>query len=163
MKQLTVFTLCLLLSSCGYHMMGKGNGVVPEDVQLVRIIGAGGHDRFLEKMQTYLLGNASYNVVSAADEVMADTEIHIGRLAESMSPISFDANGITTVERMTLSGDISLWRNNERIWTGGSVSVYEDVNVSSGPAAIESTKRRIRSDLESQWIRQAWLKLSSDF
>jgi len=163
MRLLSFFTLCLLLSSCGYHLMTMDRGVVPDDVQVVRIMGAGGNDHFLRKFQAYARGKASYEIVRASAESRADAEIHIGSLNESIPPISFDASGIVTVVRMSLSSDIKLWRDSELIWSSSPISVFEDVNVSGGPAAIEAAKRRIRSDLEEQWIRQAWLKLSSDF
>ncbi len=163
MKKLAVLTLCLLLSSCGYHLMGMGRGMVPADVEVVRIMGAGDNDRFLSKWQAYVRDNASYNVISAAAEGEADAELHTGRLSESLTPITYDAIGIVSVERMTLSGEVSLWRNDERIWSSGVISAFEDVDVSGGPTSIKSAKVRIRSDLETQWIQQAWLKLSSGF
>jgi len=163
MKRLAVFSLCLLLSSCGYHLMGMGRGVVPVDVQVVRMMDGGNDTGFLSKWQAYVRDNASYNVIPAAAEGEADAEMHTGRLSESLAPITYDAIGIISVERMTLSGEVSLWRNDERIWSSGVISAFEDVDVSGGPTTIESAKVRIRSDLETQWIRQAWLKLSSGF
>jgi outer membrane lipopolysaccharide assembly protein LptE/RlpB len=163
MRSLTVVLICLMLSSCGYHLMGMGRGVVPADVEVVRVVGAGSNERFMSSWLTYLRDNASYNVIAAASDQEADAELHIGRLAESLAPITYDASGIVTVDRMTLSGDVSLWQNDENIWSSGAISVYEDIDVTGSPTAIESAKTRIRSDLETQWIRQAWLKLSSGF
>jgi len=163
MRSLVIALICLMLSSCGYHLMGMGRGVVPEDVQVVRVVGAGGNERFMSSWLSYVRDNALYNVIAAASDQEAGAEMHVGRLAESMAPITYDASGIITVERMTLSGEVSLWRNNESIWDSGAISVFEDIDVTGSPTAIESAKTRIRSDLETQWIRQAWLKLSSGF
>ncbi len=163
MRSLTVVLICLMLSSCGYHLMGMGRGVVPADVQVVRVVGAGGNERFMSSWLTYLRDNASYKVIAAASDQEAEAELHIGRLAESLVAITYDASGIVSVDRMTLSGEISLWQNGESIWNSGAISVYEDLDVTGGPTTIESAKTRIRSDLETQWIRQAWLKLSSGF
>jgi len=156
-------SLCLLLSACGYHLMGMGQGVVPADVQVVRVIGAGGDERFSENLLAFMRDNASYKVIGGASELDADAELHVSQLSESLATITYDASGIATVDRMTLTGEMSLWRDNARIWHSGAISAYEDVDVAGGPTAIESAKTRIRSDLETQWMRQAWLKLSSGF
>jgi len=107
--------------------------------------------------------NASYSVIGGASDKQADAELHVSQLSESLASITFDASGIATVDRMTLSGEMSLWRDDAQIWRSDSITAYEDVDVSGGPTTIESAKTRIRSDLETQWMRQAWLKLSSGF
>lgn len=163
MKRLLVLSLCLLLSACGYHLMGMGRGVVPADVEIVRNMDAGNDTRFISEWMGYVRDHATYTVVSADSDQQAGAELHVSKLTESLAPITYDANGIVTVDRMTLSGEISLWRDGERIWNSGTISAYEDVDVSGGPTAIESAKTRIRSDVETQWMRQAWLKLSSGF
>jgi outer membrane lipopolysaccharide assembly protein LptE/RlpB len=163
MKRLVVLTVCLMLSSCGYHLMGMGRGVVPADVDVVRVIASDQSDQFISNWMAYLRDNATYEVISAASEKESGAELHLGRLTESLAPITYDTSGIVTVDRMTLTGEVSLWQNGERIWNSGAISSYEDIDVSGGPTTIESAKRRIRSDLETQWMRQAWLKLSSGF
>jgi len=143
--------------------MGMGRGVVPADVDVVRVIGNDHSDQFISNWIAYLRDNATYEVIPAASEKEAGAELRLGRLSESLTPITYDTSGIVTVDRMTLSGEVSLWQNGERIWNSGAISSYEDIDVSGGPTTIESAKTRIRSDLETQWMRQAWLKLSSGF
>lgn len=164
MRRLVAVSVCLLLSACGYHLMGTGRGAVPADVQVVRVVNSGNSDRFGTAWVSFMRDHASgYRIISASSEDKADAELHVGKLSESLVPITFDASGLETVDRMTLSGELSLWRDGESVWNSGPVSAYEDVNVTGGPTAIESAKRRIRSDLETQWMQQAWLKLSSGF
>lgn len=163
MKRFAILSLCLLMSSCGYHLAAMDRGAVPKDVQVLQVIGAGNNPRFLRNWRDYLRSHAKYDVISQTAGEKADARLHVDTLKESLSPIIFDASGIASVDRMTLSGGISLWRGGKRIWESGTISVFEDVNVIGGPATIESAKARIRSDLEAQWMRQAWLKLSSDF
>jgi len=167
MKRMTlasVFCLTLALSGCGYHLMGMGRGVVPDDVQTVRVIGVGNVSPvFLRAWKNYVRDHASGYSISSDSNQKADVQMRIGNLHETLIPITFDARGIATVDRMTLNGDLSLWRDNKRIWSSGAVSAFEDVDVSGGPTAIESAKARIRSDLDAAWMRQAWLKLSSGF
>ncbi len=160
----TVICLTLALNACGYRLMGTGRGIVPADVQTVRVIGIGATTPvFLRTWRNYVRDHASgYSVISDSDQ-KADAEMRIGNLHDSLAPITFDARGIATVDRMTLTGELNLWRDGKRIWQSGSISAYEDVDVSGGPTAIESAKARIRSDLEATWMRQAWLKLSSGF
>ncbi|MDX8392842.1 MAG: hypothetical protein R8K53_09825 [Mariprofundaceae bacterium] len=157
--------LALFVSACGYHLAGMGRGAVPEDVQAIRIVGSAQTSAsFLRAWRGFVHDHATgYSVISADSEQQTDVEMRIGNLHESIAPISFDASGIATLDRMTLSGALSLWRADERIWTSGFISAYEDVDVSGGPTAIESAKARIRSDLEAEWMRQAWLKFSSGF
>jgi len=160
-------TLCLMLTlnACGYHMVGTGRGAVPEDVKTVQLVGVGGiQPAFLRAWQRFVRDrSAGYNIVSADSGQQADIDMRIGNLTETLAPITFDNVGIATVERMTLTGELSLWRDGERIWNSGAISAFEDVNVGGNPTAIESAKARIRSDLEEGWMRQAWLKLSSGF
>ncbi|MDQ6971738.1 MAG: hypothetical protein Q9M30_03740 [Mariprofundaceae bacterium] len=163
MRLCSVVALCLLLSACGYHLMGMGRGVVPADVQVVRIMGAGDDARFLSDWRAFVRDRASYSVISAASDEKADAELHLGGMTESVSPVTFDASGIETVDRMTLSGELSLWRDGEQLWSSGRIAAYEDVDVTGGPTAIESARTRIRSDVGESWMRQAWLKLSSGF
>lgn len=163
MRRLAVLALCLLLGSCGYHLAGTGRGVVPKDVQVLQVVGAGNQLRFMRNWQNYLRAHARYDVVSVTSGEKADAQLQVDTLKESLAPIIYDTNGIASVDRMTLSGGVSLWQDGKQIWSSGTISVYEDVDVSGGPASIESAKVRIRSDLETQWMRQAWLKLSSDF
>jgi len=163
MMRLLTVSLCLMLSACGYQLMGMGRGVVPADVQVVRVIGAGDDERFISSLMAYMRDNASYSVIGGASDKQADAELHVSQLSESLASITFDASGIATVDRMTLSGEMSLWRDDAQIWRSDSITAYEDVDVSGGPTTIESAKTRIRSDLETQWMRQAWLKLSSGF
>ena len=163
MRRAVAYMLVLLLASCGYHLMGMGRGVVPADVQVVRIVDEGNGAGFVAGMQQFVRDHASYEVISATSEKQAGAELHISRLNESLVPGTYDATGIVSVDRLTLSGELSLWRDGERAWHSGTIAAYEDVNVSGGPTAIESAKTRIRSDVETQWMRQAWLKLSSGF
>ncbi|MDQ6987085.1 MAG: hypothetical protein Q9M25_04725, partial [Mariprofundaceae bacterium] len=135
------------------------------DVQVLRIVGVGEtQPAFLRAWQAFLRDHAAgYEVVSVDSGKKADIDMRIGNLAENIAPITYDSVGISTVERMTLTGELSLWQDGERIWNSGSISAYEDVNVGGSPTAIESAKARIRSDLENGWMQQAWLKLSSGF
>ncbi|MDQ6988195.1 MAG: hypothetical protein Q9M25_10365 [Mariprofundaceae bacterium] len=157
--------LTLGLNACGYHLVGMGRGMVPDDVQVVKIVGVGETETmFLRAWQGFVRDHAAgYTAVAADSEQRADIEMRIGNLKETLAPITYDSAGISTVERMTLTGELSLWRDGERIWNSGSISAYEDVNVGGNPTAIESAKARIRSDLELGWMQQAWLKLSSGF
>ncbi len=160
-----VFCLLLALNACGYHLAGTGRGAVPDDVKTVKLIGVGGtQTAFLRAWQAFVRDRSvGYNIISVESDQQTDIEMHIGNLHETLRPITYDNVGIATVDRMTLSGELSLWRDGERIWDGGTISAYEDVNVGGSPTAIESAKARIRSDLEAGWMRQAWLKLSSGF
>jgi len=156
-------TLCLtlVLGACGYHLAGQGRGAVPEDVSIVNVTGTDASARaILSAWRRYVSDHAKGFVVGADN---ADAELRLGAISESFNPVSFDASGIAITYRLSRSGSISLWRKGVRIWSSGAISVQGDVYAVGGPTSIDASRARLRRDLDRQWIREAWLKLSSGF
>lgn len=153
--------LTLALQGCGYHLAGQGRGSVPADVSIVKVTGTGASTRdILPAWRQYVRDHAKGFVVGKDN---ADAELRMGAISESFNPISFDASGVAITYRLSRSGSISLWRKDVRIWNSGPIAVHGDVYAVGGPTSIEASKARLRRDLNRQWIREAWLKLSSGF
>jgi len=158
---MAIFCLAFALNNCGYHLAGQGRGVMPEDVSIVKITGVDkSADNLLSAWRRYVGDHARGFIVGKNN---ADAELRLGAISESFTPASFDASGVAVSYRFSRSGSISLWRKDVRIWSSGTISVQGDVFAVGGPSSIEASKTRLRHDLNRQWIREAWLKLSSGF
>jgi outer membrane lipopolysaccharide assembly protein LptE/RlpB len=164
MRRIVVVTsLCLMLAlnGCGYHLAGQGRGSVPEDVSIVNVTGADASARsILPAWRNYVSDHAKGFVVGKDH---ADAELRLGAISESFNPVSYDASGVAITYRLSRSGSISLWRKDVRIWNSGPISVQGDVYAVGGPTSIEASRNRLSKDLDRQWMREAWLKLSSGF
>jgi len=161
MAIVAAFCLPLALNNCGYHLAGHDRGVMPTDVSIVRVTGVDESTRnLLSAWRRYVSDHARGFVVG---EDGADAELRLGAISESFTPASFDASGIAVSYQFSRSGSISIWRKDVRIWSSGAISVQGDVFAVGGPSSIEASKTRLRRDLDRQWIREAWLKLSSGF
>jgi len=157
----TMFCLTLVLSACGYHLAGQGRGAVPEDVHIVHVTGTDESSHsILAAWRRYVSDHAKGFVVGKDN---ADAELRLGAFNESFNPVTFDASGVAITYRFSRSASISLWRKGVRIWSSGAISVQGDVYAVGGPTSIDASKDRLRRDLDRQWIRKAWLKLSSGF
>ena len=156
------FYLALALNSCGYHLAGQGRGVMPADVSIVKVTGVDNESthNLLKAWRRYVSDHAKGFVVG---EDHADVELRLGAISESFNPVSFDASGVAITYRLSRSGSISLWRKDVRIWSSGIISVQGDVYAVGGPTSIEASRTRLRRDLNRQWIREAWMRLSSGF
>jgi len=156
-----VLCLVLALNNCGYHLAGQGRGSVPDDVSIVNVTGANeSTHNLLSAWRRYVSDHARGFIVG---EDNADAELRLSAISESFAPASFDASGVAVSYRFSRSGSISLWRKDVRIWSSGTISVQGDVFAVGGPSSIEASKTRLRRDLDRQWIREAWVKLSSGF
>jgi len=156
-----VVAVALVLGACGYHLAGQGRGSVPEDVSIVNVTGTDASARAILPAWRRYVGDHAKGFVVGKDH--ADAELRLGAISESFNPVSYDASGVAITYRLSHSGSISLWRKNVRIWSSGTISVQGDVYAVGGPTSIEASRARLSRDLDRQWMREAWLKLSSGF
>ena len=160
-KALVIF-LSLLASSCGYHLAGQGRGAVPEDVHSLAVIAVGEEARqLLSAMQGLVRDRGEDFSLAEADE--SDAQLHLEGVNEAFNPIAFDVSGVAVTYRLTLSGNLSLWQKGAKIWNSGSISAGGDVFVVGDPASTEALRKRLKQDLQKQWVRDAWRALSSGF
>ncbi len=158
---LLMLMICTYLVSCGYHLAGYGRGVIPSDVDILHVTGADAAPHgILSEWRQYVSDHAHGYVVGEGHAVV---ELRQGGLSESFNEVSFDAAGVGVTYRLSRSRCLSLWRKDVQIWSSGAISVQGDVYAVGGPTSIEASRKRLREDLDKQWMREAWLKLSSGF
>jgi len=166
--QLACLIAGLLLSSCGYHLVGQGDGrgVIPEDVLTVSLEAKG---ETAEQMQLLLkrqmAGSEHYKVVASHDVADEQTHavLHIEQASESFVPSAYDQSGLATQYRMTIRGSVRLMRQGEKLWDSGVITRSDDVFVAGGPTGIESSRKRIREDLQKEWVYAVWGRINSGF
>jgi outer membrane lipopolysaccharide assembly protein LptE/RlpB len=156
------FLAAVFLVSCGYHLAGQSEGVIPPDVHSLTIIAEGEDARpMIPVFHRHLLAKGrEYRIVENAG---ADAELRIGRVRESFRPVAFDVTGIAIAYNYTLRAELALWRAGKRLWSSGLIQVQGDVFAEGGPASIEASRERVTEDLRKQWAREAWSRLSSGF
>lgn len=161
LRTIAIF-LSLLVSSCGYHLAGQGRGSIPEDVNELALIAVGdAAQEILPVMRNQLLSNSLDIAPVVAGE--SDAEFRLDDVSEDFSPVSFDASGVAVTYRLSLSGRVSLWRGGNIIWESSSIHKQGDVYVVGDPASTEALKKRLKKDLQKQWVREAWRALTSGF
>ncbi len=160
--------LAMLLSACGYHLAGQGDGAgaIPEDVETVSIEGVGAVAKsLLPALKRPFSRQGRYQVVAAGSVV--DEALHavirIERGAESFKASAYDQSGIATQYRMSIKGNVRLYRAGKLLWESGIITKSGEVFVTGGPAGIEASRKRIREDLRKEWVLTAWSRINSGF
>jgi len=155
----------LVLSSCGYHLVGHGGGrgAIPADVQRVSIVG--NVDSALLSLLKQRLASDQYSLVDAAS---VTDQAHHALLSVRMSPLVFvpsayDLSGVATQYRMVFSGTLMLEQDGKTVWQSGVIQRQGDVYVSGGPASIEASRIRLLQDLQKQWVVDAVGRVRSGF
>jgi len=163
----------LLLSSCGYHLVGHGDGrgVIPADVSRL-IVAAQGDEggkqlaAFRDALQTKSL---SVDVRSVSDretqgaDSPQDAILIIQANPASFTPSAFDASGVASQYRMIYSGQLSLFRQGRSIWQSGHISERGEVYVTADPTSIEASRQQLLRNLRKQWRQTALGRMRSGF
>ncbi|MDX8402944.1 MAG: adenosylmethionine-8-amino-7-oxononanoate aminotransferase [Mariprofundaceae bacterium] len=158
----------MVLSSCGYHLVGHGDdaGAIPEDVTAVSVQATGKTaNTFLSGLKHQFERSDRFKVIDA-ESVIDETShavIRIEQASEFFVPSTYDQSGIATQYRMTIRGNIRLYRADRLIWESGLISKSGDVFVTGGPTGLEASRKRILDDLRSEWIFAAWSRIGSGF
>lgn len=163
-SRLLIAALALLISSCGYHLVGQGDGqgAIPENVESIAMQARDEVARPLaEGLRRQLETGNRYHFVKAKRD--ADVEIWIEKASEAFVPSAYDSTGIASQYRMTLSAGVVIHRDGKVIWESGLISIAGDVNVAGGPAGIEASRQRIRRDLQKEWVYSAVGRIRSGF
>jgi len=163
-----IVAVLLLLSSCGYHLVGHGDGggVIPEDILTLSVEANSEVGRqMVVLLKRQLAGGDRYKVVASKDvpDELVHAEMRIEQALESFVPSAYDQSGQATQYRMTIRANVRLFRQNAKLWESGIVSKSEDVFVIGGPTGIESSRKRIREDLQKEWVYTVWGRINSGF
>ena len=160
--------VALLLSSCGYHLVGHGDGkgVIPEDVMTVSIETSGAMAQQMGSLLKQQMAASDHYKVIASTEVI-DEQTHavmrIEQASETFAPSAYDKSGLATQYRMTIRADVLLFRQGEKLWESGIIAKSDDVFVAGGPTGIESSRKRSREDLQKAWLHAVWSRINSGF
>jgi outer membrane lipopolysaccharide assembly protein LptE/RlpB len=168
MQRSLALIVALLLTSCGYHLVGHGDGsgAIPEDVTTVSIKMTGETAQQMGALlKRQMAGSDHYKVVPSADvpDELTHAEMRIEQASEIFVPSAYDQSGLATQYRMTIQANVRLFRQDEKLWESGIISKSGDVFVSGGPTGIESSRKRIREDLQKEWVYAAWGRINSGF
>jgi len=160
----------LLLTSCGYHLVGHGDsaGVIPADVKTVSLqaTNAAANSLLPELRRRFSSrGSEEYTLVDVdkVEDPEAHAAVRLEQASEQFVPSAYDAAGEATQYRLTISGNIRIYRSGKLLWESGAISESGDVFVTGGPIGAEASRSRIQRDLRSQWATRAWSRLSSGF
>jgi len=155
--------LALLVSGCGYHLAGGPPRALPQDVRSLAVIPVGEEAEMLSTgiLQELELRVGDVALLRGGEDAQA--ELRIGPLSSTYDAAAFDAQGVATAFKATLSGELSLWRDGAVIWSSGDIFMHEDVYATGGPASIEASKARVLESLRQRWRREAMQHLTSGF
>ena len=158
--------ILMLLTSCGYHLVGQGGGVgvIPADVRTLSIIGSGEAQQVLSPLRQRL-SSESFSLIEhdniADEEHHATLRLHLS--PHTYNPSAYDVAGVAIQYRMVLSGSLKVDRAGKVIWQSGTIQRWGDVFVSGDPTSIEASRERLLRDLRKQWLQDAMGRLRSGF
>lgn len=161
-------TLCigLLLSGCGYHLVGQGDGsgAIPADVVSISMrTGDAVATRLAAGLKQQLMQGGESRFDAERGDAETRAEISIENVTESFVPSAYDNTGIASQYRMDLRARVRIYRAGKIIWESGMLSASGDVFVAGGPTGIESSRERIRKDLQKEWVLAAAGRIASGF
>ncbi len=156
----------LLLSACGYHLVGHGDGpgAIPADVQRLALVARGEEGRqLLPGLRRELAADDLHISIGGRRADAADAFLIVRMQPVRFTPSAYDAAGIASQYRMLYSGSLMLERQGRTIWKSGSISEQGEVYVTGAPASIEASRQQLLRGLRKQWLRTAVGRLRSGF
>ena len=169
MRQLLLsclMAMALLLSGCGYHLVGHGDGegAIPSDVKTVALI-VRSSDAQLNAAFKQRLTSDQYALIESQDvfDPKAHANLHVNISPLRFNPSAYDAAGVANQYRMVFSGSLKIIRGEKIIWQSGPIQRQGDVYVTGGPTSIEASRERLFEDLRKEWIQDALGRLRSGF
>ncbi len=162
--------LVLMLTSCGYHLVGQGDSaVIPQGTTSASLLSEGSklgkillgelHQQWLQKPSLPALqsGSDKNHVV-----------LRIEGPNEAFTPVAFDNLGLAIQYRLSVSGVLNMYQNNTSIWRSGVVSASADIfgdasALANNPTSIEAERETLVEQLRKQWAQEALARLQSGF
>ena len=166
--------LSLLLSACGYHLVGQGDSsVIPEDVtsaSLTTNAGKDGKVLLAELQQQWLQRDSLPPLRDGGDS--GDNKHHVTVRIEQANtafvPVAFDASGLAIQYQLRVSAVLQMYRSDALLWSSGVVSSSADIfgdatALANNPASIEAEKETLSEQLYQKWAQDALARLQSGF
>jgi len=164
---LLILLPALLLSACGYHLVGhgEGRGAIPENVHSLSIVAEGEGNQLLTGLRERL-SSAELTVdlnLKNLTEAPNHARLIVQVAPASFSPSAFDAAGIASQYRMVYRGALTLDHNGKTIWQSGNLVEQGEVYVTGDPTSIEASREQLLRGLRKQWLQTAVSRLRSGF
>jgi len=156
----------LMLSACGYHLVGQGNSseAVPSTADSLWVQMLNSHDdALLNVAQRALLERTGLQLAHPDEPSATLLTIYIEHAQENLQVTSFDASGVANQYRLTISGNIRVLYQGEERWQSGQVSVQGDVFATGGAVAIEAQRESLAKSLRKSWVEQVMRQMYSGF
>jgi len=166
MRHICTLFIVLLLSSCGYHLVGQGDSsVIPDGVQSAWLeTGSSAQEQALRlELAALWQENEHLPVLDDVKPSKTHITVRLEQVREVFSPIGFDASGLAVQYRLSISATLRIYQNNSLIWQAHSILVSADVFAGDDPSVIESERARLTKQLQTSWARAALARLQSGF
>lgn len=159
--------LTFLLTSCGYHLVGQGDGsVFPQMVNTATLQSnasltgksIAAELSFIWQQQALLPALEAGNSLNKEHVVVRIEQENI-----VFMPVGFDASGLAVQYRLQLSAMLRMYHQNALIWQSGAIMVYADVFGASDPSVTEAERERLTEQLYKMWAKEALARLKSGF
>ncbi len=161
--------VALLLTSCGYHLVGQGDGsVIPKDVTSARLTTNAGEQGKILLAELQQLWTQYDSLPPLENDTITEETVvlRIEQVAQTFSPITFDAAGLALQYQLSVSGVLNLYQQDGLLWSSGVVSVRGQVFGEAGsnnPSTIEAERETLAEQLHKQWAQDAMARLQSGF
>lgn len=159
----------LLLTSCGYHLVGQGeSSVIPEDVTSARLTTNAGEQGklLLAELQQLWLQHETLPPLESNSMTEKTVVLRIEQASQTFSPIAFDAAGLALQYQLSVSGLLNIYQQDGLLWSSGMVSVRGQVFGEAGsnnPSTVEAERVTLAEQLEQQWAQDVMARLQSGF
>ena len=156
----------MLLSGCGYHLVGQGeSNVIPEGVHTANLTtNAGVQGKLLlAELHQLWTQNTSLPALSKKDpQVM----LRIEGANNTFIPIAYDASGLAIQYKLSVSGILNMYKDDTLIWSSSIIvvdaTVFGDAS-SNNPSVVEAERQTLQEQLYLQWAQDALARLQSGF
>lgn len=171
MRLLLILTLASLLTSCGYHLVGRGESkVIPDDVISASLTSQGTQQdkALLAELRQAWLQRESLPSLQAKVVAQKHVSLRIESSSEAFTPVAFNASGLAIQYRLSVSGVLQMYQDNKLIWGSGQVVSSADIfgdaaALTNNPASIEAEREALIEQLRKQWAQDALARLQSGF
>ncbi len=167
--------LSLLLSACGYHLVGQGkSAVIPQGTTSATLLSDGSRlgKILLGELQQQWLQKASLPSLHDKNPSQNLDTRHVTLRIESPNetfiPVAFDGSGLAIQYRLSVTGVLNMYQENTLIWRSGVISSNADIfgdasALANNPTAIEAERETLVEQLRKQWAQEALARLQSGF
>ncbi|MDX8388591.1 MAG: hypothetical protein R8M46_08715 [Ghiorsea sp.] len=158
--------VCLLLTSCGYHLVGQGSStVIPDDVTSATLVPDSGKygKSLLAELTPLWQQNKYLPALQPQRSSLEHVTVRIEQPRNQFTPVGFDASGLAIQYRLQVSAVLKVYQEGTMIWQSGVVLVHADVFAGSDPSVIEAERERLNEQLMQEWAKDAMSRLTSGF